>query len=148
MILLTIPEPRQPQRIIAFFGMGLIGSALATAIQTLTPAHQEWLPISWTDRSIQKQQLDAFQNCVRASLTRLATSPQVPVGTPSGRCTVIWAAGSSGFAATEAAAREEIDSFQAVLTAAENLAYDFHHVRVAFYLLSSAGGLFEGQRYR
>ena len=137
MILLTDLGDRRPPCTIAVFGAGLLGSAIVNAVRSTAPLQAERIPLSWTDAASQGQQLQALE-------ARIATALK-----EDGRALlkVLWSAGRAGFAATEPETAGELDSFRAVLGMTERLARRLPGVRTAFYLLSSAGGLFEGQRH-
>jgi nucleoside-diphosphate-sugar epimerase len=118
---------------IAVFGAGLIGSAVIEALRRLREAHVVELPFDWEDshsRDLQWRTIDA------ALRSELAESPTV---------TILWSAGQAGFMATEAETAAELASFRYILAMTERLARDGGRIR--FHLVSSAGALFESQRY-
>lgn len=138
MILLTDPAdwPRAPCTI-AVFGAGLLGSAIVNAVTSTAFLHAERIPLSWIDAALQERQLQELEARISETLRELPAAP----------FKVLWSAGRAGFAATEEETAVELESFRAVLGMTERLARRFPGVRMAFYLLSSAGGLFEGQRH-
>lgn len=138
MILLADPGDRtRPPLTVAVFGAGLLGSSIVNAVLSTAPLRAEKIPLSWTDAALQGQQLQALEARIAAALKE------------DGRTLlkVLWSAGRAGFAATEAETAVELESFRAVLGMTERLAQRFPGARTALYLLSSAGGLFEGQRH-
>jgi nucleoside-diphosphate-sugar epimerase len=140
MILLTEPGDRnRPPCTIAVFGAGLLGSAIVNAVTSTALLQSERISLSWTDAALQERQLQELEARISAGLRE-------PVkGVPALK--VLWSAGRAGFAATEAETAVELESFRAVLGMTERLARRLSGVRMGFYLLSSAGGLFEGQRH-
>ena len=141
MILLTDPGHRRPPCTIAVFGAGLLGSSIVSAVLSTAPLQAERIPLSWTDAALQGQQLQALEARISAALQK----DEGAKGMASLK--VLWSAGRAGFAATEPETAAELDSFRAVLGMTERLARRFPGARTALYLLSSAGGLFEGQRH-
>lgn len=138
MILLTDRGDRsRPPRIIPVFGAGLLGSSIVNAVLSTAPLRAEQIPLSWTDAALQEQQLQALEARVAAGLEEDGKT----------LLKVLWSAGRAGFPATEAETAVELESFRAVLGMTERLALRFPGARTGLYLLSSAGGLFEGQRH-
>lgn len=137
MILLAGPERgRRPPFALAVFGAGLIGSAVAEAVAAHAQAAPGELPLLWGGRRWDEQ-LGAVEERLAALLTAL----------PRGVLRVLWSAGRAGFAATDEEAAVELQSFRSVLEMTERLALRFPQGDAAFHLVSSAGGLFEGQRH-
>lgn len=118
----TRPGPEAPP--VALFGVGLVGSAIARALEA-GGYRGERLAFPWGDPGTWRPRLEAVS-------ARLAGV---------GGLAVVWSAGRAGFAsgAGECAAEEQV--FGAVLAMAGGLG-----ARVDFHLVSSFGGLFEGQR--
>ncbi len=141
MILLTNLGDGRPPCTIAVFGAGLLGSAVVNAIQSTVPLQAERIPLSWTDAALQGRQLQALEARIAAALRE----DEGAKGMASLK--VLWSAGRAGFTATEPETAVELDSFRAVLGMSERLARRFPEARTGLYLLSSAGGLFEGQRH-
>lgn len=146
MILLTNSGgTTQVSRTIAVLGAGLIGSAVAETLTSRASLRVETIPLSWVDPALQERQLQEIEERIAAILGKtcgLEAPPGVGVS-----LTVFWSAGQAGFTATEADTVGELSSFRAVLATAERLARRFPEARLKFYLMSSAGGLFEGQRH-
>jgi UDP-glucose 4-epimerase len=59
----------------------------------------------------------------------------------------IWAAGKSGFSASDADIEKELEAYDDVLVFAMRASQLADPKSLRFHLISSAGGLFEGQRY-
>jgi UDP-glucose 4-epimerase len=101
------------------------------------PARRLKLPFDWQLAENRTAQADAIHSAVR-DLVR-ADQGEVPL------IDVIWSAGTAGFASSEAEAGLELRAFADVLDLSRRL----HDLAASsqFHLLSSAGGLFEGQRH-
>jgi UDP-glucose 4-epimerase len=133
-----------PARLIAVFGVGLIGAATARTIQSMAPFDVSEVPCSWTDRRSQAEQLVRIRELL---VSRIERGPSCSWATPiAGRLTVLWSAGQAGFSATEREADDELSSFRNVLRTIQQIAAATRDTVVSFVLISSAGGLFEGQQ--
>ena len=124
-------------QVIALFGHGLIGRSITAAIGKSKQARWTRLPFTWDDGLAQPHELDTIE---RRILNRPAGQPHVV------RVDVIWAAGRSGFEASDEQTATELMVFSEIVSFAarlQNSLPDTHH---AFHLLSSAGGLYNGQR--
>lgn len=115
------------------FGLGLIGSATTRAAQRLGYRIECNLDFDWTDS---RQQAQAFE--------AIETACHHPSSAPE-KLAVVWSAGQADFYSDAEETRSELQTF---MTATEQLAALRHKLRPAvfeFHLVSSAGGLFEGQ---
>ncbi len=117
---------------IILFGSGLIGASIASALLV-----REWLQtgdsgFDWNDKDLRELQAAA----ISAELVKRASDGK--------GVAIVWAAGQAGFGTDESALQLEWKSFQSVLDIATRTSV---HSPVAVHLLSSAGGLFEGQRF-
>jgi UDP-glucose 4-epimerase len=135
-ILLTVPG--EAPRVIAVFGAGLIGSSVVEALVTLTGLRAAELPLSWSGGPAWEGQLGACEEKIAAEIARLEGCSSVQV---------LWSAGRAGFGAGEPETAIELHRFRSVLALAERLARRPASARTVFHLISSAGGLFEGQRH-
>jgi UDP-glucose 4-epimerase len=123
-------------RVIAVFGVGLIGSALVDALTSSPAFARREIPVKWTDPLLRGRQLAT----VEADLCTVLRSRR------DASLRLVWAAGRAGFASTDPETRPELEAFRAVLDLARSVARKFPAARVSFVLISSAGGVFEGQR--
>ncbi len=122
-------------RVVAVLGTGLIGSAVVGALSGMrAEAH----PLTWTPGPGQDSHLRALE----ARIAGLCAAP----APGSGSLALLWSAGRAGFDAAEEQTAAELSSFRAALAAAGRLTRRLPETPVAFHLVSSAGGLFEGQR--
>jgi UDP-glucose 4-epimerase len=141
MMLLDWPAvgSRQPVRQIALlFGLGLIGSAILSAVQARVRARRRDLPFHWSEPDGRAKHIGAILSAVRDLADAGADRGEAP------RVDLIWSAGRAGFGSSPAEVASEQSVFLEVLRLADELGgiVDF----ASFHFLSSAGGLFEGQR--
>ena len=119
--------------IVVVVGGGLIGTAAAGALARRGATLRATLPLDWNDRPLQDRQLATLEQQLSRSD---AAGPPPPLA-------LLWSAGRAGFAAGEREVAAELHSFRAVMALAIRLAA---RRPLVFHLVSSAGGLFEGQR--
>lgn len=112
---------------ILLFGAGLLGTSILEALSLRAPLALQFYPFAWSgDHTIQL-----------ARIEHDATS--------ASRLSIVWSAGRVGFHANADDVAKELDVYRDVLRMTARLASRIDGV--AFHLLSSAGGLFEGQRH-
>jgi len=114
--------------LILLFGIGLIGGALERELRVRFKARATDLPYDWNDPDLRRQQ----------RTTILASAGDAE------RIVVVWTGGRSGFGSTEAEMRQEAAVVGELIGLAERLQPGR---TVDFHMLSSAGGLFEGQTH-
>lgn len=136
-LMLILEHPEGAGRLDLLFGLGVIGNELRRALLRQQPLAEATHAFSWQPPA-QPAEANAIIGEVAARCGRLAASGR-PV-----RINVVWSAGRGGFDLTAAAFADELASFRRVTDLAANLARR-DDARVAFHMLSSAGGLFEGQ---
>jgi nucleoside-diphosphate-sugar epimerase len=130
------PHLAAEEQVIALFGAGLIGSAVARTIMQEGMRSAITLPFSWKDAD--RREAD------------LASLRETMFGTMAGsvrHVEVVWTAGRAGFAAGWADVEEELAAFDSVNRLCVQLRDAFPVARHRFHMMSSAGGLFEGQRF-
>ncbi len=143
MRLLCLSPPRSRvahPRVIALWGLGLIGRAIHEQLRSLGPSLDQELAFPWQG---EKAQIEAAEIILPSLLQQVAASRQW--GIPS--VALIWSAGKIGFAASETETSQEMLSFKVVLHLAQALRDRLPDTRVEFHLMSSAGGLCEASRY-
>lgn len=144
MILLT---PRSAVRTrycpsaVLLFGAGIIGSAISTGLQDSASLSPSVLDLDWSRADLFSGQLAAIEDRVSALLVQHSASADRPGG-----LLCVWSAGRAGFSSTESEVAREWGQFQEALQCIERLAIRHPHVPATMALMSSAGGLFEGQR--
>ena len=131
--------------IVAIFGVGLIGVHLAQSLFKHSYKISQILPFAWDKSAHRANENTAILNCI-ASL--LATPINSPIRVPyiQSRIDFVWSAGKGGFGMPGNDALQELASFNIVLDLAVTAAKGHPSYMIRFHLLSSAGGLFEGQR--
>ncbi len=114
------------------FGIGLIGQSIAEKLQKRSGYAVTERPSPWSDPQILEKHRQVVLN----------SGLHAP---PPERVEVIWSAGSAGFAIDDEAAGKELDTFVQHLDWLEDWSGTLG-IPLNFNLISSAGGLFEGQR--
>lgn len=114
---------------VLLFGLGLIGGAVDRALRLRFLAEGRDFPYDWQDAGQRAAQ--------RAEIA--AALPQ------AGRLAVVWTAGQNGFGADDDEMARETAILAELIAMAQALRQPGR--RVDFHLLSSAGGLFEGQTH-
>ena len=131
------PDLAGEEQLIALFGAGLIGSAVARAIMQEGMRSAITLPFSWKDADRREADLASLREMMFGTMTRSVRHIEV-----------VWTAGRAGFAAAWADFEEELAAFESVYSASACCcAIPAQVARHRFHMMSSAGGLFEGQRF-
>lgn len=124
----------------AVFGAGLVGSAIVEALRRSRSYRCVPVAFDWSDAEARGAQLQRIERDLERAIEGIAS------GCGDGRLGVVWSAGKAGFAATPDEIQGELTSFQEVVEMARRLAAERSADVVTFTMISSAGGLFEGQR--
>ena len=130
------PHLAGEEQLIALFGVGLIGSAVARAVIQEGVRSAITLPFSWKDA-----------DCREADLASLS---ETMIGMMAGsvrHVEVVWTAGRAGFAAGWSDVEEELAAFETVNCLCVQLHDALPVARHRIHMMSSAGGLFEGLRF-
>jgi nucleoside-diphosphate-sugar epimerase len=133
-------DRQQSRHVVALFGVGLIGRSILASILKKAKFNLLEFPFTWGRVDRRPHELAAMQQVfqpARAGGLHLAEVAHVDV---------IWAAGHAGFGSTEAEIEPELEAFNDVLSLSERIWALAPGARHTFHLMSSAGGLFEGQR--
>ena len=138
MILLERSTPHG-QQAVALFGVGLIGQAILDAISSAGLCRIREFSFTWNSERHQTQELESIERYI-LDLNRGATFPISQID-------IVWAAGHSGFGSSKDQIIPEMRAYQNVLSFSLKVLNDISDVRQSFHLISSAGGLFEGQRH-
>ena len=122
----------QQNRIVFIFGNGLVGSAITLSLGTYSPTNTQSFKIDWSDFNLLKIQiLNCFKSIKTCNINQIDW---------------VWSAGKSGFFSTKDQTNEEYVFFkQFVDFICEENRDCFFEIPSYFHLISSAGGLFEGQ---
>jgi len=121
--------------IIALFGQGLIGRAVAKALVDRSRTQRITMPLHWEEPDKRSAEISPIEQRL-ASMMRTGS-----------RVSIVWSAGRAGFFSSVVETDAEFAIFRDVLHLAERLCRDSPVSHVTFHLVSSAGGLFEGQRH-
>lgn len=124
-------------RMIAVFGIGLVGSAIVRAIVRSGVDAIVDFPFSWTDPFGRASDFTSLA----AAMEKMAKARMVR------QVEVVWAAGRAGFNASQAEVEEELDAFETVMQLCEELAVQLPTSRHRLHMTSSGGGLFEGRKF-
>lgn len=117
------------------FGVGLIGRAIG---RRLSQENAKLEKLGWDWRT--------GCNADQATAIEYALDKFLGGALDSKRAVeIVWSAGEGGFGITKSEARAEFRSFRKVVLLAEHLARKHQESSVNVSMLSSAGGLFEGQ---
>ena len=128
-MLVLKPEPGSAGPAVALFGVGLVGTAISQHLVRSGGYTYSRFPFAWDRPGMQSSQLERV-------LVELDDQRQA---------VFVWAAGSGGFSLTPRESASEHMAFRLVLRAAEADAMN-RSFKAPFHLVSSAGGLYEGQR--
>lgn len=131
MIILRDSDGSDTGTVILLFGVGLVGGAILRALRRSAMFWNEELAIDWN-----------VQASHDAAIVRLG---QIIRGTPSSRVEVVWSAGRCGFGSEYIDTERELEVYKRFLSAFSHLA-EAYGWRMSGTLISSAGGLYEGQR--
>jgi hypothetical protein len=120
-------------RAIVIIGLGLVGSGIFTDLR-------KRLTNSWIDCTIDWSSTDSATKTITEHITKNLT-------TSFDKIDWIWSAGKAGFSATELETQKEFQTFsKCILSIKEFQQLYYPEAKHIFHLISSAGGLFEGQQ--
>lgn len=128
-------------RVVLLFGTGLLGSSILQHLQLHDDYRQEFFPFNW----YKPEKNNVETNTILTYLNEIIGRHEVE-NSSSFHAAFIWCAGKAGFSATKENHRQELTSYTTILALAKNLQASHRNVITHFHLISSAGGLFEGQR--
>lgn len=124
-------------RAVLLFGIGLIGRSVYTSLVRATGRKFEDVSVDWHDSHARRSQLATIYNSICERSRRIPDALRVEI---------VWSAGRAGLAATAEQLEQEDASFRDVVALARDLADSIPAASHHFHMMSSAGGLFEGQR--
>lgn len=140
-VLEKINQTSSGARIIALFGAGLIGSSIYENIIQQDDFQIFHLPFDWNDAEQRREDVGGIINFLSGLVENFARK-----GSESISLAFIWSAGKAGFTATEQCLNTELATFSTVLNLVQEMMARFPAITFSFHHISSAGGLFEGQR--
>lgn len=124
----------QEHDLVTLFGKGMIGAAISEALERLGYKSFTHVPIAWTNRKQRELGLDEVHRIclgIRSSVSRMSW---------------VWSASGTNFFSADRDTALEQESFEAILHSALKLKQEFAPLEFGAHFLSSAGGLFEGQK--
>jgi UDP-glucose 4-epimerase len=125
--------------VIILLGSGLIGGAIANELAQRFDSNTSSVTVHWGKNPSRSFQ-ELYQKTLEVITTIRNGVDKLPI------VHVVWAAGLSGFSSSEKETQEEFDNFYKYLSLSSKLAATELDSPLNFHLISSAGGLFEGQR--
>lgn len=120
--------------LVLLFGLGLIGSAICNALLRLDFHLLADIPFEWDD----DLQVAVAHNSIEAICKSYSQS--------SVYLSFMWSAGKAGFYSSQSDADKELANFQKTIRLASTIRKKLDPLGFSFHSVSSAGGLFEGQR--
>lgn len=118
---------------VAVFGSGLIGGSVLRALGRRGLVNCRRVPIDWVNRG--------------ERLRDLYEAKRVLLEVARPRMDLIWAAGRTGFGSTSSEVSCELEAFVDVCEWVRDVSRRHDQGEIVFHVVSSAGGLFEGQRF-
>ncbi len=144
MILLTPEQPAEASNrpaAVMLFGAGLVGSAISTTMQKSATLAATTLPLDWHRADLFPEQLALIETRFRDVMAQATES------SGSERAVqIVWSAGQAGFFSTDDQVARELELYEEVLHFIERMACRYPTASFTMVLISSAGGLFEGQK--
>lgn len=124
-------------RLLLVFGVGLIGRPIIQEYRRKSFSSVQKFPFDWEDiETRSKHEVDILA-WISASLKKASV----------GRLDIVWAAGKVGFSCTSKAANDELTAFHDVISMVSRIQQILNPESACFHMVSSAGALFEGQRF-
>jgi UDP-glucose 4-epimerase len=139
----TVVRSSRRSHIIAIFGVGLIGLPIVNWLKLRSGCYVHALPFSWNDGNRQEIECSDIARYITECIKGSSSYDGAFLNT---KVSIVWAAGKGGFGATAEALEPELASFRCVVDMAASLREELLNSDHGFHMLSSAGGLFEGQR--
>jgi nucleoside-diphosphate-sugar epimerase len=133
--ILGLKKPQtKKEHLVLIFGVGMIGSYIINALRDFQYASIAGVEIDWQDSDKRSSCLGEILDLVENR--RLVTE----------KVSIVWSAGKCNFHSSENEANRELLAFQEIVDFALKLKGQDKSASLDFHLVSSAGGLFEGQR--
>lgn len=137
MLIYKVKNNNNEVHVILHFGIGLVGNAIKNSICRLyQPQQIQHISFSWNQ---QTAALECLEHIFEKT-TQLIDNEHAQLH-------IVWSAGKCGFGATTEETQREQQLFYAVIDRIDAFAQTLPTRRVYFYLMSSAGGLYENQSH-
>jgi len=133
-ILSTKTKSPTGSHLVIMFGLGMIGSAIRDTLLGFEYHLEAKIDFDWED----------IEHMGRAF--RLIETSCLMYSPPPDRVSIVWSAGKGGFHSTEDELSRENIPFMDTVSFVSKLKNSLNSTRLDFHYISSAGGLFEGQR--
>lgn len=123
--------------IVAIFGLGLIGTSVLDALCPHHSSDKVLLDFNWTNQAQQHQDIQNILLALKQKATKHHYKSQL---------NIVWSAGRQGFEGTSNDLEKENEVLIIILDLLKDIAGFHWFTAIKLHLISSAGGLFEGQR--
>lgn len=130
---------RAQNHIVTLFGTGLIGYQVLKNLKRSTDWNIQILPYSWDNEEKRTQHLTLLNETIKGSLIdKYEAKPKLDF---------VWCAGKAGFNSEASDFETEHLAFVQAYNACSSIAESFRFQASKCHMVSSAGGLFEGQTF-
>jgi len=126
------------RRLVLVFGVGLIGRSILAALMCRDEMTVESFPFNWTDKNRRDYEADKILDFIKSLSQKYSRVS---------RFDIVWSAGCGGFTSKQSEFDSESCAFNTLLLFSQKLRELIPTANACFHLFSSAGGLFEGQRF-
>lgn len=134
---------RESREIVLIFGVGLVGEALRRVLSRQGFATIRRFEFSWACApAVRANETENILAWVKSSSSKMAGEAKRDSGLV---VSVVWSAGRGGFSSLWPALAPELYAFEAVLRLSARFCEELPAASHSFHLVSSAGGLYEGQ---
>lgn len=128
-------------KIVVLFGTGLIGTSVCNCINRTVEYSSSYFPFDWNSPDQGGKDATRIFQYLSSILLSYSQSDFA-----SCKIAFVWCAGKAGFTATEKNMDDELNSYGIVLDLVKRIRESFPEYKIIVHLLSSVGGMFEGQR--
>jgi len=140
MILLSsVSRHSEISKVILVFGVGLIGRHIVDALMLTGKLRSQFLPCNWSEAISRKADIEVIFDSVSNLLTDRDFGET--------RIDIVFSAGKAGFEGTDTEFQSELIVLRSLIQFSLKIKKCTQIKKAYFHLLSSGGGLFEGQRF-
>ena len=125
----------QPKTLILVYGLGLIGTYIYRSLISSGFKNTQKFTYSWTNPKGWDTEVKILESYLENALKARKFD----------RIDFVWAAGKGGFMSAEEDFEIEFSAYSRILNFCQSLDQKYSGKQISFHLLSSLGGLFEGQ---
>ncbi len=134
------PDKEIGSRICFVFGAGLVGSSIIYYLHHNGYSYNVFYPFLWDRNEFYIQQFSGIKERFKEILKLIRADEHASID-----LTLLWSAGRAGFFSSEKELSAETAAFEQILNFVDQLSIEHRMINLSFHLVSSAGGLFEGQ---